>query len=174
MSKGGPGRPGPPFAPGCQRGRGQRWLAGGTVAGVYWAFSTLLWAAELGHPQGFNDFVWAVLNARGDLNSGGLVHMYAGNGSLLVALPGFNLLLATVIRVTTLVGISPPVLGLASAHGGRISANFLVGGAWNVVYPFALALGLSAIFPLDAFARRCGISGARRYILLGGSAWARG
>ena len=149
------------------------WLASIALAGVK-IYSNYSRAAELHRSQDFNDFVWTVLNARADLGHAGLVHMYQGNGSILVALPGFSLLLVGLIRVLTLVGISAPGEGLIWLHGGHYAANYLAGRSWWVVYGFSLGVSLAALFPLDALARRCGITGLRRgalLVALGVSLW---
>jgi len=155
------------------------WLAPGLVSVVgvvgagIWASSHFSRAAELHRSQSFYDFVWTVLDARTMLWSGGITHLYHGNGSILVALPGFPIVLAALIKVLTLVGVAAPSVGLARGHGGEF-ANYLAGGSWYVIYPFATAAGLSALFPLDALARRCGITGLRRWTLtiaLGAGFW---
>jgi hypothetical protein len=141
------------------------WVAG-IGAGVQWAYANFSRAAEIPRSRGFDNFVWTVQNARFDLWHGGLAHMYAGNGSILVALPGLPLLIVTLIRGMSLVGIAAPSQGLVWLHGGRIAANYLMGGSWWVLYGFASAAAFSALFPLDALARRCGIAGLRRWILV--------
>ena len=132
-------------------------------AWTLWAFSK---GEEIRHFRGFTDFFWAVISAASEVGHGGLTHMYAGDGSVLVALPGFQLVLVAVTRVVTLLGLSAPAEGLARVEGTRQVADYIVGTGWLVIVPIAYAAAFAAIFPLDALGRRCGISGLRRMVLM--------
>jgi len=147
------------------------WVPGALfAAGVTTASAWTLWrysrAGIAVHPIGIPDIAWMVLNARADLSPGGLQHMYAGNGGFMVALPGYQLILVTVIRVVTWLGFAPPSLGSVWLHGGWTGANYFAGSAWNIVIPVALAAGFAALFPFDALVRRCGIGGLKRVVVL--------
>jgi hypothetical protein len=148
------------------------WLAGTVGGGLFtlWAWG---YTEQLHHPNYYaSDLVDSILNAGGVLRYGGLTHLYGGNGHLLVALPGFELVLVAVARVVTWFGLPAPGLGLGMVGG--IFFNYATGGTWVAMVLVAYALGMAAIFPLVALARRLGVGGGRLAFLtvaMAGALW---
>jgi hypothetical protein len=132
------------------------WLVGVAACTVLvsWAWGE---TAQLAHRNLLlSDLFLAVENAQVDLQHGGLTHLYAGQGSLEVALPGFQLALVALLRLVDALG-APAYIGF-TLKGGRF-ANFAVGGSWAFLLFAVYGLALSAVFPVVACLRRCGVHG---------------
>jgi hypothetical protein len=134
------------------------WAVAVTTATVWTCWSTSK-AHALQQPGNLNDFTWAILNAGGQSYRGGLAHLYAGDGSILVALPGFQLFLVFLVRVLGWFGARPPADHLVLLHGRAGYAA--VGVAWPVMELISYALAFATIVPLATLARRCGVTGWR-------------
>lgn len=139
------------------------WLVA-TVSATLWTRWTMSTGYAHGHPGNLNDFTWAILNAGGQSRVGGIEHLYSGSGSILVALPGFQLFLVFVVRVLGWLGANPPADQLVLVHGGAGYAA--MGIVWPVTAAVAYALAFASVVPLLALARRCGLAGWRLVVFL--------
>lgn len=120
----------------------------------------------------FGDLYYIVWAAWTTNQHGGLTHVYEGWGQVEIAFPGFIYILAALNLLLSHVGLGI-WLSTASGHGTIESAT-ISGPAWWVIAPFCTLLGCSAVVPVDALARRQGVSGAQRIVLCVATAGALG
>lgn len=139
------------------------WLVA-TVSATLWTSWTMSTGYAHGHPGNLNDFTWAILNAGAQSRAGGIGHLYSGSGSILVALPGFQLFLVFLVRVLGWIGANPPADQLVLVHRGAGYAA--IGIVWPAMAAVAYALAFASVIPLLALARRCGLAGWRRAVFL--------
>lgn len=140
------------------KGAAIAWL-GALAAAV--VFSALV-APHLFHARGWWIFgdLSSMLRASDLVARTGLVHVYDAPGALLVALPGFEEIVALPLVILRAFGLSYSV-GAVLVHG-----TFTSQGEWSltdhITVVVAFGLGLATIFPIDALARDMGLRGARR------------
>jgi len=139
------------------------------AVGLLLASVGLLWSwlvAPTAHPGWFvqNDLIKSSENAWWQGRTGGLTHLYSGNGALLEGLPGYQLWLVAVVLLGQHVGM--PIPGEASSSHVVFGAVHPVGSIWYLVVPLALGAAFAALFPFDALVRRIGIRGAPRIVTL--------
>lgn len=140
------------------KGAAFTWLGALAVAVV---FSALV-APQMFHARGwwiFGDLA-SMLGASDLVARTGLVHVYDAPGTLLVALPGFEEIIALPLVILRIFGLSYSV-GAVLVHGRFVSL-----GDWSftdhITVVVAFGLGLAPIFPIDAVARDMGLRGMRR------------
>ncbi len=129
------------------------WWLLAVISGTAW--SQLAWSGigQAQHVGSFTDFTTAILNAGGQQGPGGITHLYAGNGSILVALPAFQLFLDALVRILLTVGVTAPYERVLVAGGAPVG-NVVTGLAWPTLIGAGYLLGIAALFPLTSLSRR--------------------
>lgn len=134
------------------------WLIGATfVYAVSGMAYTLWWPAVVRHHSTYwatPADIWSTVRAAHFVQWGGLSYVYSYH-STLVTLPGFNVLLAPIVALSSALGLSE----------SSITVYLFKPQAWLLVGPFCLAVAGVALFALDALARRLGVvAGIRRWL----------
>jgi len=130
-----------------------------TISATLWTSWAMSSSYARGHPGNMTDFTWAILNAGGQSRVGGLARLYAGDGSILVALPGFQLFLVFLVRLLGFFGASTPADKLVILHG-RVGYS-AIGVVWPAMVSAAYSLAFATVIAVLALARRCALGGTR-------------
>ena len=130
---------------------------------------TLWWSAVVRH-QGWYWLapgdIWGTIRAAHWIDWGAFSYIYSSRTGL-VTLPGFHLLLAPVVALSSALGLSESAPGIASGMLPKPQE-------WLLVGPIVLACSALVLFAADALARCLGSSLGRRRVLavgVGAAAW---